>query len=78
MVVGILGALGGVVVFLGAVFALMRGLFGIIHATEDNTSEVKGANNRLDEMNSKLDGAINRIARLEGRAGYESNGSNSR
>lgn len=55
-----IGALGGLVVFLGAVLTLARGIFRQIAATEDNTRAV----NRLA---AKLEDHETRIARLEGR-----------
>lgn len=61
-VLGILGALGGLVVFVGAVVTVARGIFRQIAATEANTAA-------LGELTGTLKDHETRIARIEGREG---------
>lgn len=55
----IFGALGGTVVFGGAVLTVVRGIFRLVSATEANTAAL----NRLTE---RYDNHETRISRLEG------------
>lgn len=55
----VIGALGGIVVFVAGVWALLRGIFRQVNATEDNTRAVR-------DLTQKLDDHETRISRLEG------------
>lgn len=73
VVLTILGALGGVVVFGGAVWTVIRAIFKQVGATEDNTKAlhdlqrtVESLNGRLNDQDGRLHDHGERIARLEG------------
>lgn len=70
----ILSSLGGVAVFAGAVWAIVRAIARQVRATEDNTSALKTLAETQQKQTEKLDGVVivvnqhgERIARLEGR-----------
>lgn len=58
-ILAVFGALGGLVVFLGAIAGLARGIFKLIGATEANTRAVS-------KLTTKLDDHETRLSRLEG------------
>lgn len=62
----VLGALGGVVAFLGSVWAVLRGIFKQIDATQDNTAAVNRLIERMDRADTRLNEHDVKIARLEG------------
>lgn len=64
---GILGALGGVVVFAGAIITIIKGIFRQVHATEENTKALNALSNTVTGLDSRLDDHAQRIARLEGK-----------
>ena len=65
----IVGGLGGGVTFIGALFILMRGIFGQIHATQDNTRALDELRAELKAADGRADDHERRISRLEGKAG---------
>jgi hypothetical protein len=62
-----LGALGGAVVFAGALITVARGIFRQINATEANTAALGKLSHQLDDLDGKLGDHETRISRLEGR-----------
>jgi len=67
MVFAVLGSLGGVVAFCGAMWVVVRAVFKNINAVEDNTDAVKKLTERLDKHDDLFVSQGERIARLEGR-----------
>lgn len=67
MVVAILGSLSGIIVFLSAVVVVMRGIFKIVNATDENTQAVKDLGEDLRKMSDRINGHEIRIAVLEAR-----------
>lgn len=63
----LLGALGGVVVFLGGVWAIVRGIIRQTDATRDNTAAIQQLTGKVDKLGDTVSGHGQRIARLEGR-----------
>lgn len=61
-----LGALGGLVVFAGALVAVARGIFKQINATEANTEALLEFSKKLDSINGMVGNHESRISRLEG------------
>lgn len=62
----ILAALGGIVVFLGAVVAVIRAIFKQIGATNANTAAVRELSLQMGSVNGRLDNHETRISHLEG------------
>ncbi len=63
----LLGALGGLAAFVAGVWALLRGIFRNIGATQDNTRALRQMSDRLEQLGQTVNGHGERIARLEGR-----------
>lgn len=66
LLLAVSGAVGGLVVFAGGVWALVRGIVRQAVATDANTAAVDRLTGRLDRLEGKLDGQDQRISRLEG------------
>lgn len=67
MFIQILGALGGVVAFIGAVWIIVRAVFNQSNVTKENTMAVQELNRTVRELSAELHRQGERIARLEGR-----------
>jgi hypothetical protein len=65
----LLGALGGLVAFVAGVWALLRGIFRNIGATQDNTRALRAVRDQLEQLGQTVNGHGERIARLEGGRG---------
>jgi hypothetical protein len=63
----VVAALGGLVVFVGAIWAVVRGIFRQIGATEDNTDAINRLNDNIARLEKTTKDQGERIARLEGR-----------
>lgn len=63
----IFGALGGGVVFVGGVWAMLRGIFRLVGATDANTKATVDLSGKLEKLTARVDGQGERISRLEGR-----------
>lgn len=63
------GGLGGIVVFVGAVWAIVRGLFKQVNATDDNTKALRELARQLKDLTTTVDSHSTDIAWLKGRAG---------
>jgi hypothetical protein len=63
----ILGGLGGLVVFVGAVFTVIRGIFRQVGATEANTKALTELSGQIKGTDHRLGDHETRISRLEGR-----------
>jgi hypothetical protein len=63
----VVAALGGLVVFVGAIWAVVRGIFKQVGATEDNTDAVNRLSANLKNLEVTVRDQGERIARLEGR-----------
>lgn len=66
-VLAIMGALGGLVVFVGGIWAMLRGIFKQVGATEANTEAVQALTKRMDHMADQVASHGTRLTRLEGR-----------
>ena len=62
----VVAALGGLVVFIGAIWAVVRGIFRQVGATEDNTSAVNSLTDAVGRLQATVNNQGERIARLEG------------
>ena len=62
-----IGGIGGVVVLLGAIIAIGRGIFKQISATEENTVAVKDLTAHVARLENLYQGHETRIAILEDR-----------
>lgn len=69
IVLSILGSLGGIVVFIGAVFAVVRAVFSLTGATKDNTQALKELSDEVHRLGSVQGDHGERLARLEGEQG---------
>jgi len=67
MIFAVLGSLGGIVAFAGAMWVIIRAVFRNINAVEDNTDAVKKLTERMDKHDGMFMSYGERIARLEGR-----------
>ena len=67
MIFAVLGSLGGIVAFVGAMWVIIRAVFRNISAVEDNTDAVRQLTQRLDKHDDMFMVQGERIARLEGR-----------
>jgi hypothetical protein len=65
-VLAVLAALGGGVVFIGAVVAVIRAIFKQISATNANTAATQELSKQLGSVNGRLDNHETRISHLEG------------
>jgi hypothetical protein len=66
----ILGSLGGIVAFIGAVWVVVRAIARNVRATEDNTKATDGLASEMRDLRGVVNGHGERIATLEGwRAG---------
>lgn len=65
-VLGILGALGGLSAFAGAVAVIGRSIVRQVHATEDNTKALQELSGKLGRIDATVGQHGERIARLEG------------
>lgn len=63
----IVAALGGLVVFIGAIWAVVRGIFRQVGATEDNTDALERLSGNIVDLQKTVTDQGERIARLEGR-----------
>jgi hypothetical protein len=63
----IAGGCGGVVVLLGAIIAIGRGIFKQISATEENTVAVRDLTSHVARLEALYNGHETRIAVLEDR-----------
>jgi hypothetical protein len=62
-----IGGLGGVVVLLGAIVAIGRGIFKQIRATEENTQAVRELTGHVARLEALYNGHETRITVLEDR-----------
>lgn len=78
-ILGILGALGGLVIFVGAVWALLRGLIrqsdtvkttakAVEKVTRENTVATDKCTQAIEHLNDRVDELVTRIAVLEDRS----------
>ncbi len=65
----VFGMLSGATVFAGGVWALLRGIFRQVGATEDNTRALNDLTGRVNGMVSQVENHAERISRLEGSRG---------
>lgn len=63
----VFGALGGLAAFGAGVWALLRGIFRQIDATQDNTTALHEVRGQLEKLGGQVSDNTQRIARLEGR-----------
>jgi hypothetical protein len=63
----VVAALGGLVVFIGAIWAVVRGIFKQVGATEDNTDALNKLSGEIASLQKTVNNQGERIARLEGR-----------
>lgn len=63
----VVAALGGLVVFIGAIWAVVRGIFKQVGATEDNTTAVENLTSQIEKLQRTVTDQGERLARLEGR-----------
>lgn len=61
------GGLGGVVVFVAGVWAIVRGIIRMTDATRANTRAIDRLTGKVDGMGKQMTAVVERIARLEGR-----------
>jgi hypothetical protein len=66
MILAVLGSLGGVVAFVGAVWVVVRAIFRQSGATKDNTEAVDRLTSSVDKMNGEFHHLSERVSRLEG------------
>jgi hypothetical protein len=66
MIFEVLGSLGGVVAFSGAVWVIVRAIARNVQATEENTKATQGLSAEMREMRTVVNGHGERIASLEG------------
>ena len=64
-VLALFGALGGLAVFIGGVWAVLRGLIRLIDATRDNTTAIKGLTGKVDTLALQQTSNTERITQLE-------------
>lgn len=69
MVLGILGAIGGVAAFGGGVWVLVKGIFRIVSSTEDNTDAIKNLTAEVQKIGTRINGVEVRLAVVEDRTG---------
>jgi hypothetical protein len=70
----VLGSLGGVVAFIGAIWVIVRSILRNVTATEENTKATNNLAGEMRELRTIVNGHGERIARLEGwRSGKASN-----
>jgi hypothetical protein len=62
----LLGGLGGLAVFLGGVWALLRGIFRQVNATEANTKALRDLTDKVENLDADIENHETRIARIEG------------
>ena len=62
---GLLAALGGGIIFVGAIWGLLRGIFKQTNATEENTKAIGSLTQKLDGLVATQNGHDRRIAILE-------------
>jgi hypothetical protein len=62
----LLGALGGLVAFVAGVWALLRGIFRNVGATQDNTRALREVTDQLEQLSRVQNSHGERLARLEG------------
>jgi hypothetical protein len=67
-VLAILGSLGGIAAFFGAVFVVVRAIFRQVRATEDLTRATEANTRALNEIRHIVDDHTVRLAVLENRA----------
>lgn len=65
-VLAIFGAVGGLGVFGGAAWAIIRAIFRQIGATEANTDALNRLSGKVDSLDGTVDDLRIRVARLEG------------
>lgn len=66
MVLTVFGALGGLVVFIGAIWTIVRAIFRQVNATEDNTQALSKMGASLDRLDNTVRAQGERISALEG------------
>lgn len=59
--------MGGFVVFIGGVWAIVRGIIRQTDATKDNTDAIDRLTRKMDDMGKQVAENAQRIARIEGR-----------
>jgi len=62
-----IGGFGGIVILLGAVITIGRGIFRQVNATEENTAAVRGLTTQVARLEGLYNGHEARIAVLEDR-----------
>lgn len=62
-----IGGLGGIVILLGAVITIGRGIFRQVNATEENTTAVKDLTKGMSEIKAMLSNHETRLSILEDR-----------
>lgn len=63
----ILTSLGSIIAFLTVVTIIVRAIFRIVNATEDNTEAVKNSTKSINEILTRLNRHESRLAVLEDR-----------
>lgn len=63
----ILSSLGGILAFLALIGVIVRGIFRIVNATEDNTSATVKLTSELDKVISQLNDHESRLGIVEDR-----------
>ena len=61
----ILGALGGLAVFLGAMWAVIRGIFRQVNATDKNTMALNELSGKINSLDGTITNHEHRITVLE-------------
>jgi hypothetical protein len=60
------GAMGGVAIFVGAAWTIVRSVLAHVAAIKDNTRALDGLGEKIDQMDGTVAQHGERIARLEG------------
>lgn len=68
MIFAVLGSLGGVVAFAGAIYVVLRGAFEQSRAVKDNTRAIDALTRQLNTMAEDLADTREDVAFLKGRA----------
>jgi hypothetical protein len=65
----LVGALGGVIVFFGALYAVIKSAFAQVTATKDNTKALEKLTSTVNGQDGRLDNHEIRLTRLEAKSG---------
>lgn len=66
VILTVMGALGGITAFLGAVWVVVRAIFRQSSVTRDNTDAVTELSGHVKDLSREFHGLAERVARLEG------------